>query len=216
MKGILTAATLLCLMEATAMADNTASFETEAVGATPKGWMATSTGNGNPKWTIEQDDTAPSKLKVVKQSGRAAYPLLLKDDTNIKDGFIEMKFKAIAGSEDRAAGLVWRARDANNYYVVRANALEDNVVLYKTVNGVRSPLDIVGRRGGYGVDVSVPADQWLALRIEFKGNRFTVLYNGKQLFGVEDSTFSDAGKVGLWTKADSVTLFDEINYSETK
>jgi len=70
MKGILTAATLLCLMEATAMADNTASFETEAVGATPKGWMATSTGNGNPKWTIEQDQTAPSKLKVVKQSGR--------------------------------------------------------------------------------------------------------------------------------------------------
>jgi hypothetical protein len=161
MKGILTAATLLCLMEATAMADNTASFETEAVGATPKGWMATSTGNGNPKWTIEQDQTAPSKLKVVKQSGRAAYPLLLKDDTNIKDGFIEMKFKAIAGSEDRAAGLVWRARDANNYYVVRANALEDNVVLYKTVGGVRSPLDIVGRPGGYGVDVTVPANHGL-------------------------------------------------------
>jgi len=216
MKGILTAATLLCLMEATAMADNTASFETEAVGATPKGWMATSTGNGNPKWTIEQDQTAPSKLKVVKQSGRAAYPLLLKDDTNIKDGFIEMKFKAIAGSEDRAAGLVWRARDANNYYVVRANALEDNVVLYKTVGGVRSPLDIVGRPGGYGVDVTVPANQWLVLRVDFKGNRFRVLYNGKQLFEVEDSTFSDAGKVGLWTKADSVTLFDEINYSETK
>jgi hypothetical protein len=216
MKGILTAATLLCLMEATAMADNTASFETEAVGATPKGWMATSTGNGNPKWTIEQDQTAPSKLKVVKQSGRAAYPLLLKDDTNIKDGFIEMKFKAIAVSEDRAAGLVWRARDANNYYVVRANALEDNVVLYKTVGGVRSPLDIVGRPGGYGVDVTVPANQWLALRVDFKGNRFRVLYNGKQLFEVEDSTFSDAGKVGLWTKADSVTLFDEINYKRNE
>ena len=105
------------------MADNTASFEADAVGATPKGWIATSTGGGNPKWTIEQDDTAPSKLKVVKQSGRAAYPLLLKDDANVKDGFIEIKFKAIAGSEDRAAGLVWRARDANNYYVVRANAL---------------------------------------------------------------------------------------------
>jgi hypothetical protein len=197
-------------MEATAMADNTASFETEAVGATPKGWTATTTGRGNAKWTVEQDQTAPSRSKVIKQSGVATYPLLMKEDTNIKDGFIEVKFKAIDGSEDRAAGLVWRARDANNYYVVRANALEDNVVLYKTVSGVRSPLDIVGRSGGYGVDVAVPPNQWHSLRIDFNGSRFRVLYNGKQLFEVEDSTFVDAGKVGLWTKADSVTLFDEI------
>jgi Domain of Unknown Function (DUF1080) len=203
-------------MEATAMADNTASFETEAVGATPKGWTATTTGRGNAKWTVEQDQTAPSKSKVIKQSGVATYPLLMKEDTNIKDGFIEVKFKAIDGSEDRAAGLVWRARDANNYYVVRANALEDNVVLYKTVSGVRSPLDIVGRSGGYGVDVAVPSNQWHSLRIDFNGSRFRVLYNGKQLFEVEDSTFADAGKVGLWTKADSVTLFDEITYGDVK
>ena len=216
MKGMLTAATFLCLMEVSAMADITASFETDAVGATPKGWTATRTGRGDPKWTIELDSTAPSKLKVIKQSGRATYPLLLKDDSNIKDGFIAVKFKAIAGSEDRAAGLVWRAQDANNYYVVRANALEDNVVLYKTVNGVRSPRDIVGRKGGYGVDVPVPADRWLDLRVDFKGSRFRVLYNGKQLFEVDDSTFGDAGMVGLWTKADSVTLFDEITYGGTK
>jgi len=198
------------------MTDSIVSFENDTVGATPKGWTATRTGSGDPKWMIEHDQTAPSKLKIVKQSGRATYPLLLKDDSNIKDGFIEIKFKAIAGSEDRAAGLVWRARDANNYYVVRANALEDNVVLYKTVHGARSPLDIVGRKDGYGVNVSVPANQWLALRVDFSGRRFRVLYNGKQLFEVDDSTFSDAGKVGLWTKADSVTLFDEINYGETK
>jgi hypothetical protein len=209
-------ATLLCMMEVTAMADNTARFETDAIGTIPKGWTATRTGSGDPKWTVEHDQTAPSKLKIVKQSGRATYPLLLKDGTSIKDGFIEVKFKAIAGSEDRAAGLVWRARDANNYYVVRANALEDNVVLYKTVDAVRSSLDIVGRKGGYGVGVSVPANQWLGLRVDFRASRFRVLYNGKQLFEVEDSTFSDAGKVGLWTKADSVTLFDEITYGEMK
>jgi len=207
---------LICSMEVTAMADDTARFETDAVGTTPKGWTATRTGTGDPKWTIEQDQTAPSKSKVLKQSGRATYPLLLKDDTSIKDGFVEVRFKAVAGSEDRAAGLVWRARDANNYYVVRANALEDNVVLYKTVNGVRSPLDIVGRKGGYGINVPVPANQWHSLRIDFRGNRFEVLYNGKQLFEVDDPTFGDAGKVGLWTKADSVTLFDEISYGETK
>jgi hypothetical protein len=216
MKRILIAATLICLMEVTAMADKTARFETDTVGAVPKGWTATSTGKGDPKWTVEQDQTAPSRFKIVKQSGRAPYPLLLKEDTNIKDGFIAMKFKAIAGSEDRAAGLVWRARDADNYYVVRANALEDNVVLYKTVNGIRSSLDIVGRKGGYGIDVPVPANQWHDLRIEFGGTRFRVIYNGKQLFEVEDSTFRDAGKVGLWTKADSVTLFDEIVYGEGK
>jgi hypothetical protein len=212
MKGLLATATFFAVMGAIAMADTVARFEAEAVGTTPKGWTSAMTGRGTPKWTVEQDQTAPSKSKVVKQSGQATFPLLLRDDSNIKDGFVEVKFKAIEGSEDRAAGLVWRARDANNYYVVRANALEDNVVLYKTVGGTRIPLEIVGRTGGYGVDVPVPPAQWHSLRVDFKGSRFKVLYNGKQLFEVEDSTFSDAGKVGLWTKADSVTSFDEVTY----
>ncbi len=198
------------------MSDKTVSFESNQIGATPEGWTATLTGKGDPKWTVERDETAPSKLKVLKQSGRATYPLLLKNDTNIRDGFIEVKFKAVAGSQDRAAGLVWRARDANNYYVVRANALEDNFVLYKTVNGVRSALDIVDRKGGYGVAVPVPANTWHSLRIDFKAAHFRASFNGNQLFEVDDSTFTDAGKVGLWTKADSVTLFDQMAYGETK
>ena len=94
------------------MPDHTVSFESNQIGATPEGWIATFTGKGDSKWTVESDETGPSKLKVLKQSGRATYPLLLKNDTNIKDGFIEVKFKAIAGSQDRAAGVVWRARDA--------------------------------------------------------------------------------------------------------
>jgi hypothetical protein len=207
--------TALLAIEATAMAD-TVTFDADAIGSVPAGWTPAKTGKGDPKWTIEQEPTAPSKAKVVKQSGRASYPLLLKNGTTLKDGFIEVQFKALSGSEDRAAGLVWRAKDADNYYVVRANALEDNVVLYKTVNGVRSSLDIVGRKGGYGVKVPVPAQQWHRLRVEFKGSRFKVLYNGKPLFEVEDATFRDAGMVGLWTKADSVTLFDEVAYGETK
>jgi hypothetical protein len=197
------------------MSNHAVSFESTRIGATPEGWMATLTGKGDPKWTVESDETAPSKLKVLKQSGRATYPLLLKNDTNIKDGFIEVKFKAIAGSQDRAAGVVWRAKDANNYYVVRANALEDNFVLYKTVNGVRSALDIVGRKGGYGVEVAVPANTWHSLRVDFKANRFRASFNDNRLL-VEDSTFTDAGMVGLWTKADSVTLFDQMTYGETK
>ena len=209
-------AATLFLLGVNDMSNHAISFDSTRTGVAPEGWTATLTGSGDPKWTVESDETAPSKSKVLKQSGRATFPLLLKNDTNIKDGFVEVKFKAIAGSQDRAAGLVWRAKDANNYYVVRANALEDNVVLYKTFDGVRSALDIVGRKGGYGVGTPVPSDVWHSLRVDFKASRFIVSFNGKQLFEVEDSTFTDAGKVGLWTKADSVTLFDEVTYGETK
>jgi hypothetical protein len=208
-KHLRTAAIVFCLMEGTAMADQL-SFANDATGAAPLGWTVTMTGQGTPKWTIEEDSSAPSKSKVVKQSGRATFPLLLKNGSRMRDGFAEVRFKAISGSEDRAAGIVWRAKDANNYYVVRANALEDNVVAYKTVEGKRSPLDIVGRSGGYGVIVPVPANLWHTLRVEFESSRFSVGFNGQRLFEVDDRTFSDAGQIGLWTKADSVTLFDQI------
>ena len=124
------------------MADSTAGFGADAIGAAPKGWTATKTGKGDSKWTIEDDKTAPSNSKVLKQSGRATFPLLLKDDTDIKDGFIQIKFKAVAGAEDRAGGVVWRARDANNYYVARANALEDNVNFYHVVQGSRRQIHV--------------------------------------------------------------------------
>src|SRR3954470_19858913 len=140
-RSAIIAATLF-LIGVNDMSNNATSFESARVGVAPEGWTVTLTGSGDPKWTVESDETAPSKAKVLKQSGRATYPLLLKNDTSIKDGFVEIKFKAVARSQDRAAGIVWRAKDANNYYVTRANALEHNVVLYKTVNGVRSPLDI--------------------------------------------------------------------------
>jgi 3-keto-disaccharide hydrolase len=135
-----------------------------------------------------------------------------KNDTSLKDGFVEVKFKPISGKEDQAGGVIWRVKDANNYYVARANALEGNVVLYKTQNGKRGSLEIVGRKGGYGVKADVPKQSWSSLRVEFSGNRFKVTLNGKHLFDVEDTTFTDAGKVGVWTKADSVTLFDDFDY----
>jgi hypothetical protein len=199
-----------------AAAAETINFDGNAIGAQPKGWTLTMTGKGTPKWTVEHDETAPSKGYVLKQSGKATYPLALKNGTNVKDGFVEVKFKAITGSEDRAGGVVWRAKDANNYYVVRANALENNVVLYKTVNGVRISLDIIGQKGGYGTKVAVPANQWHTLRVEFAGRRFRVIFNGKPLFDVEDATFAEGGMVGLWTKADSTTAFDAISFGDVK
>jgi len=192
----------------------TVNFDNAETGKPPAGWTATKTGRGEPKWAVVADDSAPSQPNVLKQFGVATYPVALKDDTNLKDGFVEVKFKAVSGSEDQAGGVVWRAKDADNYYICRANALEDNVVLYKTVAAKRKSLDIVGRRGGYGVKEKVAPQTWHTLRVEFAGNRFTVIFNGKKLFTVEDGTFTDAGKVGLWTKADSVTLFDDFSYGE--
>ena len=187
-------------------------FDKASAGAAPPGWTGTQTGGGNPKWTVEKDDSAPSKPHVLKQSGEAKYCVATKNDTHLRDGHVEVKFKPISGKQDQAGGLVWRYRDNNNYYVVRANAIEGNVVLYKTVNGKRSSLQLKGRTSGYGVDIDVPENKWSTLRVEFTGKLFTVYFDGKKLFEVEDETFAEAGGVGVWTKADSVTLFDDFTY----
>ena len=190
----------------------TVGFDDLKAGQPPAGWTCTQTGSGTARWRIEADPTAPSKPNVLCQSREAAFPVCVKDEARLKDGFVEVKFKAISGKEDQAGGLVWRYRDANNYYICRANALENNVVLYKIENGRRRALDIVGRTGGYGVKEPVAAEQWHALRVEFAGARFKVLFNGKVLFEVEDATFSEPGLVGVWTKADSVTRFDDFAF----
>jgi hypothetical protein len=178
----------------------------------PKGWESGITGNGAAKWEVVSDDGAPSLPKVLKQSGEATFCWAAKTDEHIKDGFVEVKFKPVSGKEDQAGGIVFRFKDANNYYVVRANALEDNVVLYKTVDGKRSSLQVKDRTFGYGVDAKVPSGKWSTLRVEFARNLFTVSLNGRKMFDVEDDTFKEAGAVGVWTKADSVTLFDDFTF----
>ncbi len=190
----------------------TVNFDKTEAGKLPPNWTATKTGTGEAQWAVVADDSAPSKPNVLKQSGVATYPVCIKEDTKLKDGYVEVKFKAISGKEDQAGGVIWRCQDADNYYIARGNATEDNVVLYKTVKGKRTSLDIVGRKGGYGVKEPVPFGTWHTLRVEFVGNKFTVIFNGKKLFDVQDDTFAEAGKVGLWTKADSVTLFDDFSY----
>jgi hypothetical protein len=194
---------------------DSANFDNTEPGQLPAGWIAKIAGSGDPKWMVERDDTAPSRPNVLRQSGwtpRPSFPLCVKTNSSLKDGFVEVKFKPLSGTNDQTAGLVWRYQDAENYYVARANALEDNVVLYKVEKGKRQALEIVGRAGGYGVKEKVPARQWSTLRVNFTGGRFAVLLNGKELFAVEDTTFPEAGPLGLWTKADSVTLFDDFRY----
>jgi hypothetical protein len=190
----------------------TVDFNDAKAGQLPPNWIGTQTGKGEAKWSVEKDLDAPGKPYVLKQSGQATYPVCIKDDVRLQNGYVEVKFKPVSGKEDQAGGVIWRAKDKDNYYVCRANALEDNVVLYKIVAGKRTALDIVGRKGGYGVKEPVAPAQWHTLRVEFKDSHFKVVLDGKHLFDVRDTTLSDAGRVGVWSKADSVTLFDDFSY----
>lgn len=195
---------LMVALTITTARAQTVNFDDGKPGEPPAGWTAAKTGSGAAKWTVEKDDSAPSKPNVLKQSGEADYPVAFKNDSNLKDGFVEVKFKPVSGKEDQAGGVVWRAKDADNYYIARANALEDNVRIYHFVKGKRTQFK--------GASAKVAPGQWHTLRVNLSGNRFTVLFNGKELFTAEDETFKDAGKVGVWTKADSVTLFDDFNH----
>jgi hypothetical protein len=203
MTTLITVALTTALLASVVLAQ-TVNFDSLKTGAPPPGWTATKTGSGSAKWTIERDDTAPSKPNVLKQSGEATYPVCIKDDTSLKDGFVEVKFKPVSGKTDQAGGLVWRAKDSNNYYVARANALEDNVTIYHTVNGRRTEKK--------RTDMKVALNVWHTLRVDFQSKRFTVTLDGKKAIEWDDETFKEAGKVGVWTKADSVTLFDDFTY----
>ena len=200
-----TAAIVVTSMLMAGASMETVNFDGETVGKPPAGWTATQTGTGMAQWAIVQDDTAPSKPHVLQQSGEATYPVCLKDDTSLKDGFVEVKFKAVSGREDQAGGLIWRARDANNYYVARANALENNVTIYDTMNGRRTERK--------RVSMKVATNQWHTLRVDFQANHFVVMLNGQNALEWDDEKFKDAGKVGVWTKADSVTRFDDFTYA---
>jgi hypothetical protein len=203
MKTMMKLALTTGLFAVTAQAQ-TINFDDAKPGEAPPGWTATKTGKGEAKWTIEKDDTAPSKPNVLKQSGEATYPVCIKDDTSLKDGFVEVKFKPVSGKEDQAGGVIWRAKDSDNYYIARANALEDNVTIYHTIKGSRVAFKNVNTK-------VVPAT-WHTLRVDFVGNKFTVTFDGKKVMEATDDSFSDPGKLGVWTKADSVTLFDDFSY----
>ena len=191
-------------------------FEDSPVGAAPAGFSTAVTNGGEAgRWVVEADASAPSGTRVLVQRSsdptKGRFPLCIRDGLSARDVAIAVRFKPITGEVDQAAGIVLRHRDADNYYIVRANALEGNVVLYKVESGKRSDLKPVGAGMlGYGKQVDVPSGRWSTLGIEARGTRFSVSLDGTHLFDVEDATFPSAGRVGLWTKADSVTAFDEL------
>ena len=190
-------------------------FESDKQGQTPSSFTTALTGSGRPGvWIVRRDDASPDRGNVLAQTDadRTSYrfPVAVYNDVTTKDVDISVRFRPVSGSVDQAAGLVWRYQDANNYYIVRANALEGNVVLYKVENGKRADLPLKGAGRTYGKKTAVPKNQWSQLGATVRGALFTVSINGQGLYEVEDTTFTGAGRVGVWTKADSVTYFDDF------
>jgi len=173
-------------------------------GALPSEWACGVTGSGGARWTVEPAADAPSKPNIVKQSGVGDFPWCAFKAVSMADGYVEVKFKALSGRRDQAGGLMWRWKDGNNYYVARANALENNVSLYYTANGRRNTIKYV--------DAPVAKDAWHTLRVEFRGTSIKVALNGKTYIDVQDTHIAGGGAVGMWTKADSVTAFDDFAY----
>ena len=210
---------LLAFLVCSTASTETIRFDRGTPGTLPPGWTAAMThAGGEPLWQITRDPTAPDPPFVLAQTSHdqtaGRFPLAIWGGASIRDGEVSVAFKTVSGTVDQAAGIVWRYLDPNNYYIVRANALENNIVLYKVENGVRLSIPPKGMPSrSYGVKHDIPKAQWNTLRIVFKETQFTVSFNGVQVFETEDHTFMNAGKTGLWTKADSVTYFD--NFSVT-
>ena len=176
-------------------------FDNEPTGAAPAGWTCGVTGRGSPRWTVEPGQAGG---RVLLQSGNGTFPWCVRSGTAVADGFVEARFQPISGRQDQAGGVVWRWKDGDNYYVARANALENNVSLYYTEHGSRKTLKYV--------DAPVPGKVWHSLRVEFLGQRIRVMLNGKTYIDLQDAHIAGPGAVGVWTKADSVTAFSEFSY----
>jgi hypothetical protein len=178
------------------------------VGRLPAGWKAEKTGKGEGSvWKVVADDSAPSKrgfvLSQTAESPNAVFNICIAEDARYKDVELAVSFKAIAGKHDQGGGFVWRYQDANNYYICRMNPLEDNYRVYKVVAGKRTQL-------GGKEDVKVKAGEWHTLKVEVKGNKMEGYLDGEKLWEITDDTYQKAGKIGLWTKADAQTYFDDL------
>ncbi len=194
-------ATWLPVLSANAAEVNFDKYETNKA---PDGWRCGITGKGTPKWIVIRDDTAPSRPNVLSQSGTGTFPWCVIRGLSVSDGSVEVKFKPLSGKIDQAGGLIWRFKDGNQYYVARANALENNVSLYYVVQGRRKTIKYV--------DARVRRHEWNTLRVEFTKDRIQVFLNGRKHIDLQDGHISGAGTVGVWTKADSKTLFDDFRY----
>ncbi len=203
-------ATALCVASGVAILAQTVTlnFDKDEPGKPPNGFSFVLTGEGHPGiWVVQRDD--PEHGNVLVQTDADAtnfrFPVAFYNDFVAANVTVSVQFKALSGKGDRAAGIVWRYRDKDNYYVTRCNAMEDDCSIYHVVNGHRRPFQ--------SKHIKVASNVWHTLVLEATGDRFVVKYDGIQVLNARDYTFKDAGKVGLWTKADSIVAFDNFTAS---
>jgi hypothetical protein len=183
-------------------------FTKDEVGKVPKGWKAEKTGKGEGSvWKVVADDTAPSKtgyaLAQTAESPGNVFNICVLEDNEHKDVELSVTFKAVAGNRDQGGGFVWRYQDNNNYYICRMNPLEDNYRFYKVVGGKRTELET--KEG-----LKVPVNTWHTLTAKMAGDHVECYLDGEKQLDGKDSTFKGVGKVGLWTKADAQSHFDDF------
>ncbi len=191
--------------------DTVFSFDGSTVGEIPIGWSQYFTGKGeSTKWEIVNDNRNNVLAQISNEHPNYHFNVIVFDDIVAENIILQVKLKGVTGEMDQGGGFVWRFIDANNYYVVRANPLEDNVVMYKVENGKRTDLPLIDKGRTYGADVETLGSGWNTLKLIVKDELFIVYLNDKEIFKVSDKTFTKEGKLGLWTKADAVTWFDDF------
>jgi Domain of Unknown Function (DUF1080) len=181
-------------------------FESDTVGTPPGGFEFARTGNGaEGKWVVRIEKGADKNHVLLQESADPTdyrFPLAVLKEGAYKDVTLSVRARPLSGQVDQGFGLVWRYKDANNYYITRCNADEDNCTIYHTVKGRRRPFQ--------NKPVKVGKNTWHMLKLEATGNHFVVWFDGAKVLDATDDTFQDAGRVGLWTKADSVIQFDDF------
>jgi hypothetical protein len=184
--------------------DMTFTFGNDLAGKLPVGWNAP-TG----KWTLSENEGKKILFQTAANNGNT-FNIAVYEGAIYSDLELYVKIKAVSGKEDQGGGLVWRYIDSKNYYIVRENPLEDNVVLYKVQNGKRTDLPLIGKGMTYGVDVPKLGTGWNSLKVLVKRDLFVVYLNDKEIFQVKDQTFTKAGLIGVWSKADASSYFNEM------
>jgi len=185
-------------------------FENYTQDELPQHWSQSFIGSGDTQWKVIDDQGNKVMAQLYSDNPGHHYNAVVNDSINLKNMILSVRLKGVSGRHDQGGGFIWRYQDKDNYYVVRANPLEDNMVLYKVENGKRTDLPLMGKGRTYGVDVPKLGNGWNNMKLIVEDDIFTIYLNGKELFKVQDTTFPNAGKVGLWTKADAVTYFDDF------
>ncbi len=189
-------------------------FENYVSGQLPEGWSQYYTGPGGTDWKVMDDQGNKVLAQLYSDNPNGHFNIIVNEALSMKDMTLSVRIKGVTGEHDKGGGFIWRFADKDNYYVVRSNPEEDNMVLYKVENGKRTDLPLVDKGRTYGVDVPPLGDSWHTMKLTVKDDLFTVYLDDKELFKVQDSTFPLAGKIGLWTKADAVTYFDDFEIEQ--